>query len=443
MKQDRSLLVQNLIKPTLIVKRKRSVVKDIKSYLSEKHAIFDGSIQTWINNPADELREIDTRLLYLFAEQIFQKTGDLNINPEDFFTPAEIKTAKQYSGKMYIEDELTFPITFKNALQVSRDSWVFMMDIQTLVKLLKSRKLHWNPESQREATYKVVNGEIIEEATLIMPNVIEMKRLLKENRLERTQIILNCSLGTSDTDDEVIFNEDTHELTIQSGTKCDILDGFHRLKAVELALGENPNIEFEFEVKILNFTVDRAAQYLAQISKGTRMSEVKRRSMSRETNADIVVKELSEMSKLKNRISNKEGLLVSRKELVTYNNLVTSIEKNFDLDKKIDRIEIQNYLIEFFDILLEYYEEQFTTNYQESKKSSLLVDNNTFAGYVILAARMKKNNIDPINVKKFIDKIDFSKSNSLWKKLDVLDEKSRLTRNAKSGIEKLFSEIEV
>src|SRR4051812_34575379 len=121
MKQDRTLLEQNLIQPTLEIKRKRKVVKDIKKYLFEKHSIFDGSIQSWINNPAEELKEIDTRLLCLFAEQIYQKTGDQNINPEEFFTPLEMKTARQYSGKMYIEDEVEFPLRFHPAIQIDRD----------------------------------------------------------------------------------------------------------------------------------------------------------------------------------------------------------------------------------------------------------------------------------------------------------------------------------
>jgi hypothetical protein len=133
MKQDRSLLEQNLIKPTLEIKRRRGVVKDIKTHLFEKHSIFDGSVQTWINNPAEELKEIDTRLLYLFTEQIYSKTGDQDINPEEFFTPAEAKTARQFSGKLFIEEELEFPLKFKHALESSRDSWIVMMDIQTIV----------------------------------------------------------------------------------------------------------------------------------------------------------------------------------------------------------------------------------------------------------------------------------------------------------------------
>jgi hypothetical protein len=340
---------------------------------------------------------------------------------------------------MYLKEEVKFPLHFDHAIECSRDSWIVMMDIKTVVGLLKSRKLHWNPESQRESTRKIINGEIIEEATIYMHNVYEMVQLLKENKLERTQLIFNCSLGTSDTGEEVKYDKDTNELTIFDCV-TDILDGMHRIKSAEIALSQNENIDFMFEVKILNFTVPRAAQYLAQISKGERMSEVKRRSMSKETNADIVVGDLQTKSVLRDRISKKEGL--SANEIVTYNTLVNSIEKNFDLSRKIDTVEVSEYLQEFFEILFEYYEDEFVSNFKETKNKSMLVENLTFAGLIILASNMRKKDISPSKVKKYIEDIDFSKSNKLWQSLDILDSKKRLTRNAKAGIEKLFSELE-
>jgi hypothetical protein len=441
MKQPRELLEQNLIKPTLEVKRRRGVVKDIKNYLSEKHDIFDGTIQTWINNPAEELRTIDARLLYLFSEQIYQKTSDPEINPESFFTDSEIKASRQYSGKMYLQEELKFPLKFSHALESSRDSWIVMMDIKTIAGLLRARKLHWNPEAQREATTKVIDGEIIETATVYMHNVLEMKQLLKENKLERTQLIFNASLGTADNNgDEVVFDKETKQLQINN-CKLDVIDGYHRCLAAELAL-EETDIDFQFEVKILNFTTPRAASFLAQISKGERMSEVKRRSMSKETYTDIIIDDLRNKSALRDRISKKEGLRGN--ELVTYNTLIESIEKNFNVERKLDQVEVSDYLQEFFNILVEYYESEFVTNFNETKKNSLLVENVTFAGYITLAAKMKSKGIEPSQVYKYIKNIDFSKNNNkTWIELDVLDEKGRLTRNAKQGIERYFSNIDI
>lgn len=440
MKQDRTLLEQNLIKPTLAVKRKRNVVKDIKAYLLKNYDVFEGSVQSWINDPANELKELDPRLLFLFAEQIFQKTGDLNINPEDFFTPNEIKTAKQYSGKMSIEKEVDYPIVFKPAIRVGKHSWTTTIDIKTLVALLRARLLNWNPESQREATYKVVNGEVVEEATLYMENVHEIKNLLKQNKLEETQLTLNAAIGTADGDEEVYFDEDTFELQILNNAKIDVIDGYHRIMGSSLALSEKPDIEFKFEVKILNYTTPRAAEHLAQTSKRTPISETKRKKMGKESYADMVIDELTK-SKIGDRISKKEMLSGMRKELVTYNTLSSAIDKFFTIEKKGEMFDVADYLTDFFDILFESYEEEFTTDFAETKKNSLLVDNNMFHGFVYLACRMKNNKIEARKVRKYLSDIDFSRDNPKWKELSVLDEKGRLTKKPKEGIEELIASI--
>ena len=443
MLQDRTLLEQNLIKPTLEVKRKRRVVKDIKKHLFEKHAIFEGSVQSWINDPSS-LSEVDTRLLFLFAEQIYLKTDQQypNINPHDYFTEAEIKAARQFDGRVYIDDEIEFPIVFQPAIQHSYNTWTTRIHIKTLVSMLQSRLIHWNPESQREATLKIIDNEIIPMPTIYMKNVLEMKELLKKNKLEISQIILNASAGTSDMGEEVEYDESNYELKILSA-KIDVIDGYHRILASQMALSEKPDIDFWFDLKLVNMSVSRAAELLAQISKATPISETKRKMMGKESYADKVISELRS-SKIGDRISKKENLTPSAKELVTYNTLSKGIESNFEITKTSEMYEVADYLTEFFDVLLDIFEDEFTNNYQETKKESLINDNNIIGyGYTLLASRMKKENIPARNARKYIKNINFNRDNELWKELGVLDNKGHLTRNPRIGIEKPFKEIKL
>ncbi|WP_080845642.1 DNA sulfur modification protein DndB [Cytobacillus gottheilii] len=442
MLQDRELLEQNLIKPTLEIKRKRKVVREIKDNLATSHAIYDGTVQEWINNPAEELSGLDERLLYLFAEQVFNETKDLSVDPEEFFTEYEIKTAKQYSGKMFIKDDLKLPITFEPpVIEYSHNVWTMRIHIKLLVDMLKSKLLNWNPESQREATYRRVNGEMVEEATVYLDNVIEMKNLIKVNKLEITQIILNASAGSADNGEEVTYNSDTYELQVNKGTKLDVVDGYHRILAAARAMDEKPNIDMYFDLKLLNMTVDRAAAYLAQISKGERISETKRKIMSKDTDAIKVVEELNSRSELAGRISKKEGLTPSIGEIVTYNTLLNSIEKNFEFKNKKDMYDVSDYLTEFFDVFLSYYEEEFNEKYQETKKVSLINSNFMFSGYVRLASRMMEEEIDSRDVRKYINKINFNKDNPEWKQRGILDNKGNLTRGSVKFIENYFDEI--
>lgn len=441
MLQDRTLLEQNLIKPTLEIKRKRKVVRDIKKHLLEKHAIFEGSVQSWINDPTS-LKNVDTRILFLFAEQIYLKSTNEEINPSNYFTESEIKTARQYNGKLYIQDEVEFPLVFQPAIQHSYNTWTTRIHIKTLVSLLQSRLIHWNPESQREATLKIVDNEVIPTPTIYMKNVLEMKELLKKGKLEISQIVLNASAGTSDVGEEVNYNEDNYELKILSA-KIDVIDGWHRILSSTIALSESPDIDFWFDLKIVNMTTDRAAELLAQISKATPISETKRKMMGKESYTDKLISELRK-TKIGDRISKREMLSTSAKELVTYNTLSKGIESNFKIDKISEMYEVVDYLTEFFDVLLEVFEDEFTTNYQETKEKSLMNDNNIIGyGFILLASRMKNENIPARNARKYIANINFERDNEIWKELGVLDNKGKLTKNPRIGVEKLFSEIKL
>lgn len=440
MLQPRELLEQNLIKPTLEIKGKRKIVKDIKTYLLDNHAIFEGSVQSWIND-VTQIKEVDTRLLCLFATQIYQKTGDQNINPELFFTENEIQTSKQYNGKLYIQDDIEFPIRFKApVIQHNHYTWTGRIHIKLLVSMLQSRLIHWNPDSQRESQTKIIDNEIVQTPTIYMKNVLEIKELLKKNKLEISQITLNASAGTSDDDkSEVEYNDDTYELLINK-CKIDCLDGYHRILGSSMALSEKPDIDFWFDLKIVNVTTDRAAQILSQLEKHTPMSESKRKSMSKESFPDMVISELRK-SKLGDRISKKEMLQTSVKELVTYKSLSSAIEQNFKISKMGEMYDVADYLREYFDILLE--KDEFTTNYHETKKYSLMADNVMFYGYILLASRMMKEGIEARNVRKYIKNVDFEKTNNIWNEYGVLDSKKNLTKNPRKGIERLFSEIKL
>src|SRR5690606_26452372 len=98
--KDREVLEENLTHSIQTIKRKRNVINDIKNQLM-KNDITSGAVQKWINEPEDELPHLDIRELFLFCEQVFLKTGDFLINPEDYFTKVEEKKARQYSASIY------------------------------------------------------------------------------------------------------------------------------------------------------------------------------------------------------------------------------------------------------------------------------------------------------------------------------------------------------
>lgn len=443
--KTREELENNLINPTLQIKRKRKSVSNIKENLLKKHKIIGGNVQSIINNPKKELPKLDWRVLLLFAEQIYLETEDNDsINYKNFYTVNEIQKARQYTGQLTVEGDISLPLTLDEATELDYDKYLVAIDVKTLAQM-SSLLLNYNFDIQREAKKKLVDGETIQEATLIMENVEEIKEHLLKDTLEVTQIVINASAGTSYEGNEITFDPKTRQLTIHKGTVLDIVDGYHRCKASELALNENPNIEFKFSALILNYTDDQAMKYQGQLAKATPIAKSRQKQLAETRHADTIVNKLNTQSELANKISMSTRPSTRNKELVTYDVLANAIHEEFDLKRVVDVHLVGDYLVDFFDILISYYETEFIENIAETRKESLLAENNMFIGYVALAKRMYDKGMKPSDLIPIIDKIDFSKDNKLWLEKEVLGKDKTLneTRVTQNNIKEFFKEMEI
>ncbi|MED4883159.1 DNA sulfur modification protein DndB [Bacillus smithii] len=401
------------------VRKKRRTVHDIKKHLVDKYDVLAGTIQLCLNDPS-HLKNLDPRVLMLLTEQIYLKTGIQELNPEKYFTEAEIKKSKQYSGKLQLENEIEFPYTIDNVIMIEEDAFVAKLSAQEIAKLLKSRHLNYNFDIQRESVKTQRHGKIIQEAKLVMENVLEIKEHLKNNTLVPTFLVFNAAVRTSDTGDELVYDASKMQLTITKGTRLDIVDGYHRCKACELAVTENPEIDFEFGVLFTNYTDNRAKQYQAQLAKATPISRTRQKELEGSRNADLVVKELKIDSDLKDKISQTHQPRITVGELVSYNILADTIEEQFKMKTRADVYDVADYLKEFFNTLIGTYTDEFVNNVQETRKNSLINENITFIGYIVLARRMFEKGIKARNVIRYIADIDFRKDNPMWEEIGVL-----------------------
>jgi hypothetical protein len=432
MLKERKVLEQNLVNAirTSRLKAKKKVVGDIKKHLANNYEILD--TQSWINDPASTLPELDIRELFLFTEQIFAKTGDLTINPEEYFTEAQIKDARHYSGVLkQKENELNFPLTFPNATIVGTGAFMVTMDIQTIDKLIGNGLLDYNYDLQREATYRRSKSGISKEPTLVMSNVKEISQHLLEGTLVPTVLVFNAQTRSSDTGTELVYNSNTLELTVQSGTDLFIVDGWHRCRGSQNALQINPELHFNFGVLITNYSTKKSQQYQAQLARATPISKVRIQELEANRLSDTVVQQLKEESDLKGRISQTNRIHSLNKEVVTYNVLSNTIDEQFKMETRSDAADVGDYLTEFFNFLIGEYPDEFLNHIEETKKESLINDNNFFVGYLVLARRMYEKGIKARDVRKYVKEINFSRNNKEWQQINILDEKGNITETTK------------
>lgn len=440
---QRKELEQNLIEIMFNskLKTKRNIVEDIKNEL-RKYKVLNA--QNWINDPEKEVPNLEPMELFLLTEQVFLKTGDLNINPEDYFTEQERKKSRQYIGTYELVEEIKFPLTLENISRISQKEYSGLIPADLVAKLSMSRKLHYNFNIQRESVKRKVKGEVIVEPKLIMQNVLEIEEHLTKGTLKPTQIAFNAAVGTADANEpELIYDEQERRLTITLGTILDVLDGFHRTKGTERAFHKKGHLDFQFNLLITNYSEDECRQYQGQIAKATPIAEERAEELLGGRLADEVLKEMLPKTELQNRVSDNRFVHTIVDELVTYKVLVDTIEKQFNLERMVDVYKVSSYLVKIFNYLLGTFEEEFTSNYKKYKNISLIANNNMFIGYIILARRLMEMKSDPSEIISIVSEINFNKSNPLWKEIGVLDEKENLTVKVRENIESYFENLKI
>lgn len=442
--KDKAELIENLSSNIQEIKRKRNIVNDIKLELAQKHDILAGDIQEWINSPKEKLQELDIRELYLFTEQVYLKTGDLIINPKSYFTDVEIRESRIYDASIK-RPHFDFPITFENATIVGNGAYSIPIDIKMIDMMLNNQLLHYDPELQREMTVITDKKGIRYEPTVIKKNVDEIAEHMINGTLVPTTLVWNAALGSSDSGEELVFDNKTNTLTITENTKVAIVDGFHRHKGLQKVLRQRPDLDFNFVLIITNYSKSMAQQYQYQLAQATPISKNRQTQLKNARYSDGIVTRLMQESDLKDRISQNTQLKTTANQLVSYNVLADSIDSYMNIISKRDGKKVGDFLIEFFDELIGAFPEEFIFNTIEYRNKSLINHNNLFVGYVVLANKMMVNQIPVEKLTDIIKSIDFSKDNSFWKELGILNDKGNIedTSKARKIIAKYFSELNI
>jgi methyl coenzyme M reductase subunit D len=426
------------------IKHDKKRVARIKKGLME-YKVLPGTIQMIINEPEEHLSEIDNNLLCLLTEQTYVASGNLELKPENFFSPREIKEVKTtYKGM--VEEPISFPYTLKETVMIAPDMY-FTKITSEEIKLLKDADLlQYNFETQREArlrTDKDNPENIVREVKVNKKHVETIKESILKGEALPSFITFNARLGSADEGVELVYDEDKRELTIMEGTLLDVLDGFHRITAAIKALIEDPSKVFTFGLIIVNFDIEKARLYFTQMNNVIPIDKQHLERMKRERQSDFIVKQLMFSSELKGKIV--EGVDVPRNSnaLVTFDTLSQAIDEVYKIDDKVEAIKVANYLKNFFNTLFYSFPDEFLGDVRKYRDESIINANMMFYGYVILSKRMKDENIPVEKVSDIISKIDFSRNNKEWQELKILDENKHLTMKAKNNIKKFFEQVEL
>lgn len=424
MAKNRAELIEKIVSNIPLISNNKKAVKEIKEELS-KYRIAEGRVEYYFSQP-EILAEADVRELALFTEQFYVKTGLKEFNTDNYFTEHEMKEAKQFDYILtHGEEEIIFPLDIENVIHIGNNLYVASLDIETIAKLMKSKKLNYNYEIQRQAQRVKRKDKVIFKPTIYKKNVKEIKELLLKDQLIHTTLAFNAATQTSETGEELKYNGKKNVLTINDGTRLDILDGYHRCLASQQAYAENPDLNFRFVVMISNYTTAQAQQYQAQLAKATPIPAARIQELEKNRLADTVVQHLKSESELRDRVTTSSSRMnITAGELVSYRVLADSIDREFPMDTLLEARQIGKYLTTFFEYLIGLYPQEFLES--RNQNESIMAYNRMFSGYIGLAAEMKKQNIEFDKIKTILDDVNFKIDNPLWKDLTIIREDGKI-----------------
>lgn len=436
--QDREILEQELAKVIDVIRYDTGKLNEIKRSLFKKSGVLPGKTQEIING-AKSLEEIELSLLCLLAQEVFRVTDNKDINPAGYFTKKEIDMANRQDFAPET-GAIKFPIVIDDVLQVGSEDYITVMSIQQVVEWYNSNLLEYNFETQRNAKFERKRDKIIQVPNIKLKSVKEITEHLKNNTYLPDTITFNVLAGSGE-DDEVSYDRNKKQLIIKE-SEIDILDGFHRINAFAEAYREDPNIDFSIQVSIKNYSLRKAQAYVAQINTINKMDVSHLKSLKADRYGDFVTKEIQRDSDLRGRVSQTSRPSRLQNQLVSYAMLADSIDETFDIESKKDAMDLSKYLIKFFDYLIGSYPEEFIEKVSEYRKMSIINHNFMFAGYVVLAKRMKDEGIEISRLPDILGEINFSKDDPQWSKIGVINS-GKVDMRARANIKKFFNELDL
>ena len=356
MLKDKKSLEQYLEEQCNKIVLDNDVCKEIYTYANQTYDIPKGFISDLISRRM-EMSEVSEFVLFILLDSIHNVLRDSKkvMGVDNFYTFQE---AKHYRVSKYKIEKIKFPLVFK-MIPVSNDQWIGKINVDMLMKLRQAQLINYNTNAQR-VMKKVVSGDKeTYKITLNQRAVSEIQSYFESDSFIPNTITLNIPM---ETDFDFHYDEDSCSLIIKSIEHLDITDGYHRYIAACQTKDKNQNFDYPLELRIVNFTEDKAKQFIFQEDKKTFMKKIDSRSMNMNRAANIVVTRLNE-----NIRCNFKGLINRNEGLIHFGELADLVDYFYfkGIGKEKERsvtIQAVKELTDNFNLLTEY-----NTGYLEQK----------------------------------------------------------------------------
>ena len=286
MKTERKVLEEYLSRFFIRIYSDNDKLNELSDFVKEKYNYPTSRLLDLISKriTASEASDFDLFVLMDGFENVISTKNKLTT----YFTDDEIKG---YSKQKYKKQKKAkFPLKF-TMIQIAPDQWIGGITARQLILLRNNGLIRYNVNIQRTMR-RGLRGKTTEYR--IMENkrsTAEIRESMQAGTFIPNAITLNIP---DEPDSEFSYDEESKVLTIKKANSLDIIDGFHRLIALEQAGNTDPSWDYPMELRISNYSETKGQRFVYQEDQKTKMTKIDSDSFNVEDDAVKTVQRINE-----------------------------------------------------------------------------------------------------------------------------------------------------
>lgn len=258
--------------------------REVKKFLMEKYEYSDIEYMQYIIGAKSKDEIPDNEMYWLI--DAFNNVFKANMEIKTFFSDKEIIRFSNLKAD-YLKAEI-YPIKISPVIEIAEDQWVTKISIDLLKEFYDNQLIIYNPRTQRQLKQMRRGQDVLYTIDIVSTSVRAIEGLMNKGEFVPNALTLNLNVDDPEVDFDIIGSE----LVLNSG-KFDIIDGFHRFRAAINTKIKNPDFQFNFILNIMNFTEDKACQYIEQEDKRNKISKSYLASMDKSSSTNIIIDKLN------------------------------------------------------------------------------------------------------------------------------------------------------
>ena len=350
LREDLDIRLNDLFTKILNKNMGRKIIEQTGEVISEKRNYLKAATHSILlqQRPLSDVSDKEIYWVIDGLNETLSKNGELNLVKDfkikDIFTDKEIQ--KYSKSKFENVTETIYPISFK-VLKISDDQWLSTISSKKLFELYKNQIINYNKNTQRPLKEVTKHGVKTYKINKNKQSVNAIKEDLKKGLF-----IPNCltfNINMDNPSNEYYVDEENGELVLENG-QFDLIDGFHRYSAITELLLENPDIEFNFGIWIMNFDENKSCRFIAQEDKRNKINKTYTKSLDA-LNGDNFSSRIIQVLNENNNSPFKGKLTRYNDSNINYDDVVITINDNFKRSTRMEANRLSENIIKSFEIL--------------------------------------------------------------------------------------------